>query len=402
MMSARLFLNCCGVTNALGTGTETVYRAVHASTERPFSPVELEPLQREIHVANVQECLPEVPEEFDAYHSRNNQLLLHTLRQIEPQVREGIDRYGADRVGIVIGTSTTGISDGEHALKAMKETGGFPETFRHTQQELGNTATFAAAILGVSGPAYTVSTACSSSGKVFACARNLIDAGVCDAVLTGGCDTVCNLTLLGFSSLEAVSEQYTNPMSCNRDGICIGEGAALFLVSKEEGPVELLGVGESSDAHHISAPDPEGSGAETSMREALREGGVEPEAVHYINLHGTGTPLNDLMESRAIHRLFGDQIPCSSTKSFHGHTLGAAGAVEAAICWSVCANPAPQVPLPRHLWDGVRDPELPELHLVDEQEEIPRSDRIVCLSNSFAFGGSNCSVLLGSVPREGS
>jgi 3-oxoacyl-[acyl-carrier-protein] synthase-1 len=237
-----------------------------------------------------------------------------------------------------------------------------------------------------------VSTACSSSAKVFASARSLIFAGVCDAVLIGGVDSLCAMTLCGFSSLEAVDPNITNPMRANRAGINIGEAAVLFMLSKGGQGVQLLGVGESSDAHHMSAPEPDGVGAEAAMRAALADAGLRPEDIDYVNLHGTGTIHNDSMESKAVARVFGLNTPCSSTKALVGHTLGAAGAIEAAFCWIALNTQGDEVPLPPHIWDGCRDPELPEIRLVESGEFGPIR---FTLSNSFAFGGSNCSVILG-------
>ncbi len=259
---------------------------------------------------------------------------------------------------------------------------------------MGGTAQFIARELKVHGPVYGISTACSSGAKALAAARRLIRAGICDAVIAGGVDTLCRLTVNGFSSLEAVSDTPCNPFSQNRNGINIGEGGALFLVSGERSGIELAGVGEGSDAHHISAPDPTGSGAMRCMSAAIKDAAVTPSEVGYVNLHGTGTELNDQMESLAMYEVFGGKTLCSSTKSFTGHTLGAAGAVEAGICWLVLSEEGRGV-LPVHLWDGVYDPALPRLNLVDENSVLNDPLRYA-LSNSFAFGGNNISLLLGN------
>jgi len=242
-----------------------------------------------------------------------------------------------------------------------------------------------------------VSTACSSSAKAFGSAQRLLDLELCDAVLVGGVDSLCALTLGGFASLGALSARPCNPLSVKRDGITIGEAAALFLLTREAGGVRLLGVGESSDAYHASAPDPTGRGAAAAMSAALAAAGLAPEAVDYVNLHGTATPHNDAMESLALTRVLPHQPPCSSTKALHGHTLGAAGALEVAVCWLMLSAASPAaLPLPPHVWDGQRDPALPRLTLVAAGDHAPRrTDGFHCLSNSFAFGGSNCAVLLG-------
>jgi 3-oxoacyl-[acyl-carrier-protein] synthase-1 len=263
-------------------------------------------------------------------------------------------------------------------------------SYDYRQQEIGSPSEYLRRALGLGGPAWTVSTACTSSAKAFSSARRLLSTGLCDAVVVGGVDSLCRLTLNGFGALESVSKQLCNPMSRNRDGINIGEGAAVFLMSRDPGPVAVLGIGESSDAYHISGPDPEGRGAEIAMRQALT--GVAPRAVDYLNLHGTATTQNDLMESQVVHRVLGAELPCSSTKPLVGHTLGAAGATEAGFCWMLLTGAAAPTPLPPHVWDAQADPALPPLHLVARGET--RACRIVA-SNSFAFGGNNICVVLG-------
>ena len=257
-----------------------------------------------------------------------------------------------------------------------------------------------AAWLGTGGPAYTVSTACSSGAKAIVSARALLALGVCDAVVAGGSDALCRLTLNGFAALQAVAEAPSNPFSLNRRGLTLGEGAAVFLLERRAGGVQVLGSGESSDAHHMSAPDPEGHGAAVAMEQALAEADVRPRDLAYLNLHGTGTPLNDAMESRAVRRVFGDDaVPASSTKPLVGHTLGAAGAIELGFCCMMLQRRSARgVPLPPHRWDGVVDPELPALRLVAPGEHAPPADQMAVLSNSFGFGGNNCAVVLGVGP----
>jgi 3-oxoacyl-[acyl-carrier-protein] synthase-1 len=248
--------------------------------------------------------------------------------------------------------------------------------------------------LGLTGPAYVHSSACSSSAKAMASAARLINMGLCDAVISGGVDSLCSFTVAGFAALESVSAQQCNPMSANRKGINIGEGAGLFLMSGDSAPVALLGWGESSDGHHMSAPDPAGGGARLAMTQALQRAGIDATRIDYINMHGTATPQNDAMESRVIEGLFGLEVPVSSTKPFTGHTLGAAAAIEAALCWLVMQDDNPEGKLPPHLWDGVADPALPALNLVPQSAALGRPLRHV-LSSSFAFGGSNAVLVLG-------
>ncbi|MFS8063839.1 MAG: beta-ketoacyl synthase N-terminal-like domain-containing protein, partial [Luteimonas sp.] len=230
--------------------------------------------------------------------------------------------------------------------------------------------------------------------KALASAARMINAGMADVVIAGGADSLCAFTIAGFRALESVSAARCNPFSANRCGINIGEGAALFLVSRDAGPVRLMGWGESSDAHHMSAPDPSGRGAIDVVRQALSRAGLRSGDVDYINLHGTATPQNDAMEAKVVAELFGPGVPASSTKPLTGHTLGAAGAIEAALAWLTLAE-NPSACLPPHWWDGQADTALPPLHLVRPGETAARPPRHV-LSQSFAFGGSNAAVLLGA------
>ncbi len=339
--------------------------------------------------------LPAIPLTEKKWHSRNNQFALAAVNQIRTNIDAAIAHFGVRRVAVVIGTSTSGIAESEPAIRQWVRTSEVPSYYDYGLQEMGATAQFVAKVLGVQGPAYGISTACSSGAKALASARRLIRAGICDAVIAGGVDTLCQLTVHGFSSLEAVSDSPCNPFSKNRNGINIGEGAALFLVTADTCGVELKGVGEGTDAYHISAPDPTGAGAIRCMTEALKDGFVAPAEVGYVNLHGTATPLNDQMESQAMFEVFGSETWCSSTKPFTGHTLGAAGAVEAGICWLALEAKADPL-LPVHIWDGVVDPDLPPLKLVASDSKLEGVLRYA-LSNSFAFGGNNISLLLGRI-----
>jgi len=340
--------------------------------------------------------LPAIPLSEKKWKSRNNQFALAALKQIEPEITAAIEQFGAHRVGVIIGTSTSGISDSEPAISEWLVTGEVPKRYDYGLQEMGATANFVAKVLGLHGPAYGISTACSSGAKALAAAKRQIDLGVCDAVIAGGVDTICQLTVQGFASLQALSDKSCNPFSVNRKGINIGEGAALFLVTGQTKGVELVGYGESSDAYHISAPDPMGNGAIKCMTAALDDAGIEAKEVGYVNLHGTATALNDQMEALAMNKVFGAHTLCSSTKPFTGHTLGAAGAVEAGICWLMLSSVGGEKFLPFHIWDGVKDPDLPEINLVTTDVTLDGPIRYV-LSNSFAFGGNNVSLLLGRV-----
>jgi 3-oxoacyl-[acyl-carrier-protein] synthase-1 len=335
-----------------------------------------------------------LPGEFARWESRNNRLLAALAGEMQSEITAAINRFGAHRIAVVIGTSTSGIAEGEAAVAAHEATGKWPDGFHYRQQETGSGAAFLAERLGLSGPAYVVATACSSSAKALASARRLIRAGVVDAAIAGGADTLCRMTVAGFASLEALSAEPCNPFSINRSGITIGEGGALFLVTPDPAEVGLAGIGETSDAHHVSAPDPEGRGALDAMIAALADAGLSPAQIGYVNLHGTATPLNDAMESKAVAGLFDFPVACSSTKAMTGHTLGAAGAVEAAFLWlTLSRNWNPDRLVPPHLWDGQPDPALPALAMAVSGTQLPVG-AMAALSNSFAFGGSNCCLAL--------
>ncbi|GGB80946.1 beta-ketoacyl-[acyl-carrier-protein] synthase II [Marinobacterium zhoushanense] len=383
----RCYLNAMAMVSAMGDSREAAYHQLSTgdaglTLTDQFSPGQPMPLGLYTGV------LPSISLEEPHWHSRNNRMALAALSQIQGAVDDAIGRFGQQRIGVVIGTSTSGIGDSEGFLKQRAKMGRMPPEYDYRLQEMGATAAFIAAWLNLSGPVYGISTACSSGAKALASARRLLRAGVCDAVIAGGVDTLCHLTVQGFTALEAVSDAPCNPFSVNRQGINIGEGAGLFLVTRDRGSVELAGVGESSDAHHISAPDPSGAGAIRCMRAALADADLSPEAIGYVNLHGTATTLNDQMEARAVAEVFGDTLPCSSTKPLTGHTLGAAGALEAAICWLALNEGL----VPRHVWDAQPDPELPTLNLTGGQRDVKGLE--YALSNSFAFGGNNISLIL--------
>jgi 3-oxoacyl-[acyl-carrier-protein] synthase-1 len=356
---------------------------------------------RAVTVGQVLEPLAPVPVCLARLACRNNALSLTALSHIEHTVRAVIERVGASRVGVVMGSTTSGIDSAERALEHALAAGSLPDWFDYAQLELGGAAGFVAAWLGARGPAYTISTACSSGAKAVASGRALLALGACDAVVAGGTDALCRLTVNGFTALHAVADAPSNPFSVNRRGLTLGEGSAIFMLERRPGGVQVLGAGESSDAFHISSPDPEGHGAVAAMEQALGEAGLAPADIAYVNLHGTGTPLNDAMESHAMRRVFGDAaVPASSTKPLVGHTLGAAGAVELAFCAMVlqqCA--AGGVALPPHRWDGVPDPELPRLRLVQPGEHVQPAARTAVLSSSFGFGGNNCALVLGVGPE---
>jgi len=392
MSSARCFVQAVGLANALGRGCEPVRAGLVAGDTSGMRVEEGWLGHGPARVGRVRGELPAIPGALASFDCRTHRLILLALEEIRPAIAAAQRRVSPGRFGVVLGTSTAGILEGEAAMAALVREGRFPEGFQYAQQEIGRAARFVATHLGLGGPAYTISTACTSSVKAIAAACRLIFSGICDAVVTGGADTLCRLTVNGFAALESTTLELCNPLSRHRCGINLGEGVALMLVGREPAPVEILGCGESSDAYHISAPDPEGRGAETAMRAALAQARLEPQAVDYLNLHATATPKNDLVEAHAVHRLFPGGVPCSGTKPLTGHLLGAAGATEAAFCWLALTGDGR---LPPHVWDGAADPALPPLVQVAPGERFRRSRGRVCMSNSFAFGGSNASLVLG-------
>ncbi|WP_166358032.1 beta-ketoacyl-[acyl-carrier-protein] synthase family protein [Pseudomonas akapageensis] len=396
------YLNALGLNCALGrTKAEVSTRLFAADTHGMREAAGWVP-DRVLPVAAVCGDLPPMPAHLQQHHSRNNQLLLDAALQIEDDIRQAIERYGSSRIGIVLGTSTSGIEEASRDITVYLRDRHFPASYDYRQQELSAPANFLADWLQVSGPAYVISTACTSSARALMSAQRLLDLDLCDAVICGGVDSLCKLTLNGFLALEAISNQRCNPFSRNRDGINIGEAAALFLMSKTHDvgapAIALLGAGASSDAHHISAPDPTGQGALQAMRKALTRAQLQPWNIDYLNLHGTATAHNDAMESLAVHTLFPEGVACSSTKPMSGHTLGAAGALEAAFCWLTLAADNSRQQLPPHVWDGQQDADLPALKLVKAGECLPAQAPRHLMSNSFAFGGNNVCLILGDAP----
>jgi 3-oxoacyl-[acyl-carrier-protein] synthase-1 len=341
-------------------------------------------------------------------------IITAVLEQIRGDVEKLVRRYGPDRVGVCTGLCDNGSEGSLIAHRAYFSGGAFPAGYDLRFQGAAFPAEFISRYFGLSGPVLTVSTACASGAGALIKGAQLISAGFCDAVIAGGADIVSETVLLGFASLEAVSGEVCNPFSKNRKGITLGEGAAFFVMTKnnpgaEKGKpkIELRGYGESADAFHMTSPRPDGTGAIRAMEEALSRAGLDPGEVDYINLHGTGTALNDKMEALAVHAVFRETPPpVSSTKPITGHTLGAAGALELALCWMVLyasdersvleASPPLTPGLPPHCWDGVYDEELPVLLFAGKERAGEKKPRI-CMSNSFAFGGCNTSLILEKV-----
>jgi 3-oxoacyl-[acyl-carrier-protein] synthase I len=328
------------------------------------------------------------------FDCRNNRLARLALAQdgFEPAIEAAKARYGAGRIGVFLGTSTSGILQTEQAYRRRDAAGRLPSDFIYAgTQSTFSLADFVMAALGLSGPALVVSSACASTTKVFATAARMIETGVCDAAIVGGADSLCLTTLYGFNALQLLAAGPCRPFDAAREGLSIGEAAGFALLERPEtkssGAVHVLGVGESSDAHHMSAPHPEGAGATVSMSRALIAAGLRPEQIDYINLHGTATRIGDAAEDQATVALFGETTPCSSTKGHTGHTLGASGIVEAVIAaLSITYGLIPGSP-----HTEMRDPLLRCNYVTTTRPA--RIDSV--LSNSFGFGGSNASLILG-------
>ncbi|MHB8474097.1 MAG: beta-ketoacyl-[acyl-carrier-protein] synthase family protein [Gammaproteobacteria bacterium] len=337
-----------------------------------------------------------MPAHLADYDCRNNRLALLGLLQdgFADAVRAAVANYGAQRIGVFIGTSTAGILQTELAYRRRDPvSGALPADFIYeTTHNTFSVADFTRRYFGLTGPAAVVSSACSSSAKVFASARRMMVAGLIDAAVVGGVDSLCLTTLYGFNALGLISEQACRPFDAQRNGISIGEAAAFALLERtpqhlDADAVLLLGIGESSDAYHMSSPHPQGLGARRAMQDALTMAGLQASAIDYINLHGTATQSNDAAEGNAVHAVFGADTPCSSTKGATGHTLGAAGSVEAVICALVLQHGL----LPAGSNTRQLDPTM-NLDYVLENRAQPVT-RV--LSNSFGFGGTNCSLVFG-------
>ena len=345
-------------------------------------------------VAGVDEV--QLPAQLADFDCRNNRLALLGLMQdgFDEAVRAAIAKYGANRIGVFLGTSTSGILQTELAYRRRDPASGkLPAGFIYgTTHNTYSVADFTRCYFDLAGPAVVVSSACSSSAKVFNSARRMMAAGLIDAAIVGGVDSLCLTTLYGFNSLGLISEQPCRPYDAQRNGLSIGEAAAFALLEHipehlSADAVLLLGAGESSDAYHMSSPHPDGRGARMAIQEALSMAGLQPADIDYINLHGTATRNNDAAEGCAVSAVFGAMTPCSSTKGATGHTLGAAGGLEAVICALVLQHGL----LPAGLNTQHIDPAIDLDYLLQNREQpVAR-----VLSNSFGFGGTNCSLIFG-------
>lgn len=385
-------------TSALGRGLEAHRRALQdARTGLRANDFSLAPLACWVGRVDGLEAAP-LPAALDAWECRNNRLAWLGLNQdrFVDAVRQARERYGAARVALLLGTSTASIGATEEAYRRLDPDGGFPDDMLrppiHAPHSL---ASFVAEALGLEGPCLTISTACSSSAKVFASAERMIRLGLADAAVVGGVDTLCESVLFGFNSLELVSRAPCRPFDRARDGISIGEAAGFALLERADAApaaMRLLGYGEASDAHHMSTPHPEGLGAELALRDALARAGLQPEQVDYINLHGTASQKNDEVEAALIARTFPPSTRASSTKGFTGHTLGAAGILEAVVALLAIEHGL----VPGNLGGDDPDPACgPQFAWRNETRAVD-----VALSNSFGFGGNNACLAFARAERR--
>jgi 3-oxoacyl-[acyl-carrier-protein] synthase-1 len=391
-----LLLESFTATSCIGLGLAQTFESLHAQRSG-LRGCQFETVDINTHIGEVPGVdAVGLPAELSRFDCRNNRLAELALRQdgfLEAVLR-ATGRWSRRRIGVFIGTSTAGILQTELAYRERdRVTGALPPSFEYSATHNSfSVADYLRHRLHLEGPAVAVSCACASSAKVFGSARRMIEAGMIDAALVGGVDSLCLTTLYGFHSLQLSSPLPCRPFDVARDGISIGEAAAFAVLARPPADLDsedilLLGVGESSDAYHMSAPHPEGHGARRAMQAALRAADLEPGAIDYINLHGTGTPSNDRSESHAVTSVFGPTTPCSSTKGATGHTLGAAGALEAVISAIALRNGF----MPGGVHTTHIDPTL-TAYYIRENRRAPVSH---VLSNSFGFGGTNCSLIFG-------
>ncbi len=324
---------------------------------------------KSFYFGKIDKEFPEIDDE--KYNLRCNRILKYLADKMD------LSGYEKDDIAVVIGTTNSGIEE-------------FETSDNKHHAELGNPAEFLQKYLGLNNYAASVSTACTSGIKAFAAARRLLENDVCKAVIAGGIDTLASMPIYGFDALEVLSHEKTNPFSKNRSGICIGEAGALFLLEKNKDGIKIMGIGETSDAYHSATPDPQGVQAAEAIQIALEDAGLMPKDIDYINLHGTGTISNDLMEANAVYKVFGSGVPASSTKPVTGHCLGAAASIETFICYEILKGLRG---IPEHIYDGEYDESLPKINLAGKN--FASNDVKVCMCNAFGFGGTNAVLVLG-------
>ena len=382
------YINAVGVISALGNGLDETRRNLFAGVSPGMRVTDHYSPGRPLMLGQVDDAtLPSLAALPVALRSRNNALLRVALAQVRPVLDELARGVPKQRIAVILGTSTSGISHGEAAIAEKLAHGDLPADFHYRQQELGSLSAFIAHETGALGPAYCISTACTSGAKAIAAGARLLAHGVADIVIAGGADTLARFTVAGFGAIDSIAPALCQPSSVNRHGINMGEAAALFVLSRSPAAVRVAGWGETSDAHHISAPAPDGRGARTAIQHALAQAGSSASDIGYVNLHGTATLQNDAMENHAVADLL-PGVPVSSTKPLTGHCLGTAGSLEAALCWLTLTDAEHR--LPPHVWDGMADPALPVLPYA----RVGQTAAVTAvLSNSFAFGGNNIALV---------
>lgn len=403
-MNRPLYINDFSFHCILGSDKALVFEKLSKGERGIFTPYDVAGVMRPAATID-QESLPPVSDK--KFDNRVNRLSQASLKNIDATVRKAVELFGPNRVGLFLGSCDNGSEASIAALRCFKETGTFPEGYVLDYQRADFPARFITERFGITGMTSVHSTACASSASAFVSARNNLYAGNCDVAIVGGVDIASLSVILGFASLEAMSDRPTNPFSANRSGLTLGDASVFFVVTREPCAelctpecrgLKVVGFGESADADHITAPRADGEGAYQAMKAALDDARINASEIGYVNLHGTGTELNDAMESRAVNRLFGEanheNVPVSSTKALTGHTLGAAGALEVAFCCLALLSRDGEnnCTLPVHLFDGVVDPGLPPVHLVKIGEKT--NNFKYCMSNSFAFGGCNVSLII--------
>jgi len=391
-----IYLNELGLTCALGSDKETILGHFIAGEQSLMQADDS--FGVDTIVGKVNKELPDLSPYGTYQNSRNNQLALlafeqisYKLKQLKSVLAKELNR--TVNIAVVIGTSTSGIASGEESMKEYLATGEHKVEYHYAMQEMGATAEFIAKLADANASVYGISTACTSSAKALISGQRLLDNGLADIIIAGGVDSLCKMTINGFNAIESISSTHTTPFQASRCGINIGEGAALFLMSKVTSDIALTGFGESSDAHHISAPHPEGKGAKQAMLSALESANLSALHINYINLHGTGTVQNDAMEAKAVTDVFGKLTPCTASKQLHGHCLGAAGAIEAGLCWLLLSPMNKESNYPKMKLSTDFDPNIDEINLIIENKPLNKNISH-CMSNSYAFGGNNASLIL--------
>ncbi|TDR30738.1 beta-ketoacyl-ACP synthase [Hydromonas duriensis] len=402
MEPCKVFIHAFDGVCALGEGREYLTSAL-LSEKKPSNDYVIDSFtpNKPIFLGRI---FPEIQEETlpknlpIQFLTKINALLYRNFQLIKPQWQTITQSIPKNRIAVILGSSNAGIESGENAIEAFEKNATLPENYRYQQQEYGNPAQFMAWLLEAQGPAYIISTACSSSAKAFISGARLLQQNLCDVVLVGGADVLSQLTAGGFLALDAIDGGRCQPFSAQRKGIHLGEASALFIMTRQPSELCLKGWGEASDAHHMAAPHPEGLGAESCMRKALTRAELSPSDIDYLNLHGTATLQNDAMEAIAVDKIFKySKTQMSSTKPLTGHTLGAAGAIEALFCClTLMQNKSSECDeasrLPIHWMSGKTDDSLPQMNFVTADSNTTQSLN-VAMTNSFGFGGSNACLI---------